>query len=54
MVRFCGDVVRAHATRHGWSKRQTYDVIRSLRIVQVPQDTPPAMIHATDVLALSR
>jgi len=54
LVRFCGDVVREHATRHGWSKRQTNDVIRSLRIVQVLQDTPSAMIHATDVQALSR
>lgn len=54
LIRFCSDVVRDHAAKHGWSKRQRNDVIRSLRIVQVLQDTPTAMINATDVLALSR
>lgn len=48
------DVVRDHAARHGWSKRQTNDVIRSLRILQVLQDTPTAKVNATDVLQLSR
>lgn len=54
LIRYCNGVVREHASRHGWSKRQTNDVIRTLRIVQVLQDTPTAMINATDVLALSR
>lgn len=54
LIRYCGHVVRDHAAKHGWSKRQTNDVIRSLRIVQVLQDTPTAMINASDVLQLSR
>lgn len=54
LIRYCSEVVRDHATRHGWSKRQTNDVIRSLRIVQILQDTPTAKVHATDVLQLSR
>lgn len=54
LIRYCARVVRDHAGRHGWSKRQTNDVIRSLRIIQVLQDAPAAKIYATDVLALSQ
>lgn len=54
LIRYCSSVVRDHAARHGWSKRQTNDVIRSLRMIQVLQDTPTAKVNATDVLALSR
>ena len=43
-----------HGANHGWSKRQTNDVIRSLRLLQVLQDTPGAKINATDVLQLPR
>ena len=54
LIRYCKDVVADHAARHGWSKRQTNDVIRSLRLLQVLQDTPGAKINATDVLQLPR
>ena len=54
LIRYCADIVRDHAARHGWSKRQTNDVIRSLRIIQVLQATPTAKLSATDVLQLSR
>jgi hypothetical protein len=39
LICHCTGVVRDHAARHGWSKRQTNDVIRSLRLLQVLQDT---------------
>jgi len=54
LIRYCKDIVRDHAGRHGWSKRQRNDVIRSLRLLQVLQDTPGAKINATDVLQLPR
>ena len=54
LIRHCSAVVRDHAARHGWSKRQTNDVIRSLRLLRVLQDTPGAKIRATDVLQLPR
>lgn len=54
LIGFCRGLARDHAERHGWSKRQTNDVIRSLRILQVLQDTPTAKVNASDVLALSR
>ena len=54
LIRHCSAVVHDHAARHGWSRRQTNDVIRSLRLLQVLQDTPGAKIRATDVPQLPR
>lgn len=54
LIRHCSAVVRDHAARHGWSRRQSNDVIRSLRLLQVLQDTPGAKIRATDVAQLPR
>jgi hypothetical protein len=54
LIRHCKDVVRDHARTYGWSVRQTNDVIRSLRLLQVLQETPEAKINATDVLQLPR
>lgn len=54
MVRYYSDIVRDHGVQHGWSKRQTNDVIRSMRILHALQDTPTTKINATDVLQLSR
>lgn len=54
LIRYCKDIVADHAARHGWSKRQRNDVIRSLRLLQVLQDTPGAKINASDVLQLPR
>jgi hypothetical protein len=54
LLRYCNDVVRDHAAQHGWSAKQTNDVKRSLRLLQVLQDTPGAKINATDVAQLPR
>lgn len=52
LLRYCDELVRDHAARHGWSAKQTNDVRRSLRLVQALQHTPNAKINATDVLRL--
>lgn len=54
LLAYCQEIVREHATRHGWSKRQRNDVVRSLRLLATLQDTPGAKINATDVLQLPR
>jgi hypothetical protein len=54
LVAYCEDVVAGHSARHGWSKRQRNDVVRSLRLLGVLQDTPRAKINATDVEQLPR
>ena len=54
LIGHCTAVVAEHAAAHGWSKRQRNDVIRSLRLLSVLQDTPGAKINATDVLQLPR
>jgi len=54
LIGYCNEIVRDHAARHGWSKRQRNDVIRSLRLLQVLQDTPGAKINASEVLQLPR
>lgn len=54
LLRYSKDIVRDHAAKYGWSKRQRNDVTRSLRLLQVLQDTPGAKIRATDVLQLPR
>ena len=52
LLRYCDEVVRDHARAHGWTAKQTNDVRRSLRLVQVLQHTPNAKINASDVLKL--
>lgn len=52
LLRYCDEVVRDHAAKYGWSTKQTNDVRRSLRLVQVLQHTPNAKINASDVLKL--
>lgn len=52
LLRYCDEVVRDHAVVHGWSRKQTNDVRRTLRLLQVFQDTPGAKVNATDVLKL--
>lgn len=51
---YCQELAGEHAARHGWSKRQTNDVIRSLRLLQVLQPSRGAKLNATDVLQLPR
>jgi site-specific recombinase XerC len=52
LTRYCAAIVREHATKFGWSKRQRNDVTRSLRMLQVFRSSPTAKIRATDVLQL--
>ncbi len=52
LMRYCDEVVRDHADAHGWSRKQTNDVRRSLRLVEVLQHTPNSKINATDVVKL--
>ncbi|WP_337313611.1 hypothetical protein [Candidatus Aeolococcus gillhamiae] len=54
LLRYCQDVVRDHAKKYGWGKEQRNKVRRSLRLLQVLQDTPGAKINASDVLQLPR
>jgi hypothetical protein len=54
LLAFCIDVAVEHATVHGWSTKHRNDVIRSLRMLAVLQDTPGAKVNATDVLDLTR
>ncbi|MGH3503540.1 MAG: hypothetical protein ACRDQA_21970 [Nocardioidaceae bacterium] len=54
LTRYCAAIVREHAERFGWSKRQRNDVTRSLRLLQTLRDTPTAKIRATEVLQLPR
>ena len=52
LMRYCDEVVRDHARTHGWTAKQTNDVRRSIRLVQILQHTPNAKIKASDVLKL--
>lgn len=54
MLAFCDSVLREHAARHGWSKKLTNEVKRSLKLLHALQDTPGTKIHASDVLELPR
>lgn len=52
LTRYCASIVREHALRFGWSKRQRNDVTRSLRMLEGLRSSPTAKIRATDVLQL--
>jgi hypothetical protein len=52
LVRYCDEIIRDHADAHGWSRKHTNDVRRTLRFAQALQHTPNAQINATDVLKL--
>lgn len=54
LLRYCTGVVAEHAQRHGWSEKHRNDVLRSLRLLSILQDTPGAKIRATEVLQLPR
>lgn len=51
MAEHLNAVLRAHAARHGWSKRLTNVVAASLRALQHWQGTPGAVIIASDARA---
>lgn len=50
MLRYCDAVVVAHAGVHGWSRKQTNDVRRTIRFVVAMSDTPGGRVNASDVL----
>ncbi len=52
LTRYCAAIVRQHAQRAGWSKRQRNDVTRSLRLLEGLRPSPTAKVRATDVLQL--
>lgn len=52
LVRYCDEAIRDHAATHGWSRKHTNDVRRTLRLVQALQHTPNSRINATDVVKL--
>ncbi|WP_422758811.1 hypothetical protein [Paenarthrobacter sp. C1] len=52
LTRYCAAIVREHAEKAGWSKRQRNDVTRSLRLLQALRAAPTAKVRATDVLQL--
>ena len=52
LMSFCDQVVRDHAVEHGWSRKQTNDVRRSLRLVEALQHTPGGTISASAVVTL--
>jgi integrase len=54
LVRFCDDAIRNHAAVHGWTRKLTNDVRRTIRLVAASQHTPGALINATDVARLPR
>lgn len=54
LARYCKNIVADHARKYGWSKRQSDQVIFSLRVLQVLQDTPRSPITATEVLRLRK
>lgn len=45
--------VRDHARRHGWSKTSTHRAQKSMRVLQLMQDTPGAMLSARDAMRLN-
>lgn len=52
LVRYCDEIIRDQAQAHGWSRKHTNDVRRTLRLVQALQHTANTKINATDVLKL--
>ncbi|MGW9132003.1 hypothetical protein [Streptomyces sp. NPDC055681] len=54
MLVHCDQVLRDHAARHGWSKKLTNEVKRSLKLLVALQANPGAKIQASDVLELPR
>jgi len=53
MAAYLDAAVRDHALRHGWSKSSTKRAQRSMRVLQLMQDTPGAMLSAADAMLLN-
>lgn len=54
MAAFLDAAVLDHARRHGWPKSTIHRTQRSLRVLQFMQDTPGAMLLASDALSLQQ
>ncbi|WP_407343397.1 hypothetical protein [Pengzhenrongella phosphoraccumulans] len=52
MAAFLDAAVLDHARRHGWPKSTIHRAQRSLRVLQFMQDTPGAMLLASDAMRL--
>ncbi len=54
MATFLDAAVLDHARRHGWAKSTIYRTQRSMRVLQLMQDTPGAVLLASDAMALQQ
>jgi hypothetical protein len=54
MAAFLDAAVLDHARRHGWPKSTIHRTQRSMRVLQVMQDTPGAMLLASDAMQLQQ
>ncbi|WP_411076585.1 hypothetical protein [Streptomyces sp. cmx-4-7] len=54
LLRYCEPVLRDHAERHAWTRRQTNSVVHTLKLLDALQDWPGAKILASDVAASIR
>ena len=52
MAAFLDAAVLDHARRHGWPQSTIHRAQRSMRVLQLMQDTPGAMLLATDAIRL--
>jgi hypothetical protein len=52
MAAFLDAAVLDHARRHGWPKSTIHRTQRSMRVLQLMQDTPGAMLSASDAIRL--
>ncbi|WP_327660458.1 MULTISPECIES: hypothetical protein [unclassified Streptomyces] len=54
LLRYCESVLREHAERHAWTRRQTNSVVHTLKLLDALQDWPGAKILTSDVAASIR
>lgn len=54
MAAFLDAAVLNHARRHGWPKSTIHRTQRSMRVLQLMQDTPGAMLLASDAMTLQQ
>jgi len=54
MAAFLDAAVLDHARRHGWAKSTIHRTQRSMRVLQLMQDTPGAMLLASDAMRLQQ
>ncbi|MGQ4435348.1 MULTISPECIES: hypothetical protein [unclassified Streptomyces] len=54
LLRYCEPVLREHAERHAWTRRQTNSVVHTLKLLDALQDWPGGKILVSDVAASIR